>query len=173
MVIALPLFFLLIIIYILSLDVNIYFENSDYTTKLYAKVLFKSFNIPYQRIMDKYKVEKTVNERINDFIKIINYHNYLFYLFRYSVINELHLVKYDDLSYSEINIYENTIIFNSFYFISSFVNQTFKSVYNESYRICYKEDRRNQIDGYLHFKTNVFAIILSFIVYFIKKRRKS
>ncbi|UKI50221.1 MAG: hypothetical protein L6U99_01815 [Clostridium sp.] len=59
-----------------------------------------------KRIMDKYKVKKTVNERINDFIKVINYHNYLFYLFRYSVINELHLVKYDDLSYSEINIYE-------------------------------------------------------------------
>lgn len=173
MVIALPLFFLLIIIYILSLDVNIYFENSDYTTKLYAKILFKSFNIPYQRIRDKYKNKKTINERINDFIKIINHHNYAFYLFKYSVINDLYLVKYEDLSYSEINIYENTIILNSFYFISSFVNQVFKRVYNESYRICYKENRRDQIDGYLHFKTNVFAIILSFIVYFIKKRRKS
>lgn len=173
MVIALPLFFLFIIIYIFSLDVNIYFVNSDYTSKLYARVLFKSFNIPYQRIMNKYNVKKKVNERINDFIKIVNHHNYLFYLFRYSVINELYLVKYDDLSYSETNIYENTIILNSFYFVSSFANQIFKRVYNESYSICYKDSRRNQIDGYLHFKTNVFAIILAFIVYFIKKRRKS
>lgn len=138
------------------------------------KIWFISINIPYQKIISKSLIKeknKKNKEKIDDFFKMFQAKDLIYNICRFSVIEDLYLVKYEDMENDEINIFQNTIILSMFYRISANLNHMFKSIYNEDYKIVCDTRRNDEIDGYMHIKNNVFSIMCGFIVYFIKKRR--
>lgn len=168
------LFVLLILIYIFSININVFVRNHKDTTKIYAKIWFVSLNIPYQKIISKSLIKeknKKRNEKLQDLINLFSVKDFIYYFCKTSVVKDLYLIKYEDMYDCEINIYQNTIIMLLFYQISGYANATFKSIYSEDYRVIYDSKRKDEIDGYLHIKTHLFGIIWAYILYFTKKRR--
>lgn len=166
------LFLALLIILFLSLNVELHLRNYQKSTKVYVKILFIEFQIPYKSLIDKFSKkikEDSFKDKINDFIKVIEGMPYIKKLCKYSVIEFLDI---DNVS-NQIDPLVNAFFLVCSAQFSSYINNNFKSIYREGYYISYDSNRYDELDFFIHIKTTVFNLIYVGILYLIDNKRSN
>lgn len=157
----------LFLITILSLNVYLSFKSSNDTIKVFAKIGFINFVIPYQKLIEKQRAKKAIEQR-NDFYKMINRRKIIYYLCKHSSLSFLYMARF-----TKEELYINPFS-NGFYLI--FINQIkgylssiFKKIDEDKIELVY-DNKYENIDYYVEVKTDVIGVIVSLVEFILKGR---
>ncbi len=158
--IGIILIFLFIII-VLSLNVYLSFKSSNDTIKIFGKIGFINFVIPYQKIISKQRIEKK-----DDLYKMISKRRLFYYLCKHSSLSFLYMARFTK-EQIYINPYSNGLYYIFINQIKGLVSSVFKKIDQSKIELIYDSKYQN-IDYLVEFKTDVIGIIVSFIEFLVK-----
>ena len=170
MIIAILILFLVIII--LSIRINLHIVSVNDTYKIYMNISKVSILIPHQKIfakvIDKEK-KKKFKDKKEDLFKALESKKLIYNIFSHSVLERIYVKRLIDKKKNEmpLNVASYYILSSQ---ILSFVKRRFKLVNNDSILL---DDTKNyeNVDYYLHAKTDVISIIWAFVVTIFRRKK--
>lgn len=162
---------LFFIILVASLNIKLSIVSANDTIKMYCKIGFISFNIPYQKIaenlIEKEKL-KSSEEQKEDFLKFINKRSLFVYICKHSSLNNLYLARF-----TKEELYLNPFINGIYHIISNQIkglaSSLFKRIDEGIIELVYDSKYEN-VDYFIEVKTDVIGITSALIETNLKGR---